>query len=317
MLDNLIFCLNATMPIFMMMVVGFILKKIRFVDDKSVSVMNKLVFKLFLPALLFVDLATQNFVDIWDGQFVFFCFAATVISIFLAALMAMFQKNKGDRGEFIQGSYRSAAATLGIAFMTNIYEDVAMLALMIIGSVPLYNTAAVIILALTSPDREKVKSKKELAISTVKSIVTNPIIVAVLGGLLWSVLGLPRPVIMFKSLTYLGNVASPLALIVLGACFEITDIREKFWPILAVNFNKLIFFCLMFLPVGIYFGYRNEKIVALLIMLGSATTSSSFIMAKNMGHEGKISSSVVMTTTFLSSFTLTVWLFILRTFGYI
>lgn len=317
MLDNLIFCLNATMPIFMMMVVGYILKKIKFVDDKSVSVMNKLVFKLFLPALLFEDLATQDFLSIWDGRFIGFCFIVTVISILAAFLMSLFQKNKYDRGEFIQASYRSAAATLGIAFMTNIYDDVAMLALMIIGSVPLYNSAAVVILSLTSPDKEKIKGKKELALNTIKGILTNPIILSIVAGLLWSVLKLPHPVIMFKSITYLGNVASPLALIVLGACFELTDIREKLWPIIMINFNKLILFCLVFLPVTVWLGYRNEGIVAVLIMLGSATTSSSFIMAKNMGHEGKISSSAVMTTTFLSSFTLTIWLFILRTLGYI
>lgn len=317
MLQNLIFCLNATMPIFIMMVVGYILKKIHFVDDKSVGVMNKLVFRVFLPALLFDNLTSQDFAGIWDTEFVVFCFVITIVSIFLAYLLSLLFKNKGDRGEIIQASYRSAAATLGIAFMSNIYDNVSMVALMIIGSVPLYNIAAVLILSISSPKREETQDKKKLLGKTLKGIVTNPIIIGVLAGLIWSVLRLPKPVIAFKAISYLGNVASPLALIVLGASFELSDVSRKKWAILVANVNKLILFAMMFLPIAIYLGFRDEKIVAILIMLGSATTSSSFIMARNMGHDGAISSGSVMTTTFLSSFTLTLWLFILKTLGYI
>ena len=317
MLQNLIFCLNATMPIFIMMVVGYILKKIHFVDDKSVGVMNKLVFRVFLPALLFDNLTSQDFAGIWDTEFVVFCFVITIVSIFLAYLISLLFKNKGDRGEIIQASYRSAAATLGIAFMSNIYDNVSMVALMIIGSVPLYNIAAVLILSISSPKHDETQDKKKLIGKTLKGIVTNPIIIGVLAGLIWSVLRIPKPVIAFKAISYLGNVASPLALIVLGASFELSDVSRKKWAILVANVNKLILFAMMFLPIAIYLGFRDEKIVAILIMLGSATTSSSFIMARNMGHDGAISSGSVMTTTFLSSFTLTLWLFILKTLGYI
>lgn len=314
-IDNLVFSLNATMPIFLMMVIGFFLKKIKWLDEKTTAVINKLVFKVFLPALLFMDLAKEDFAGIWDGGFVLFCLIATLISIVIAFGLSGFDKDKRDRGEFIQASYRSAAATLGIAFMTNVYDNVAMVALMIIGSVPIYNIVAVIVLSITSPD--SLKNGKVQIGKTAKNIVTNPIILGILVGLLWSVLKLPLPAILNRSVTYLGNVASPLALIGLGASFEFSGLKEKLGPIIMVNFNKLFLFCIMFLPVAIYFGYRDEKLVAALIMLGSATTSSSFIMAKNMGHRGVISSSAVMTTTLFSSFTLTFWLFVLRTFGYI
>lgn len=316
MLDNLIFSLNATMPIFMMMVAGFLLKKIGMIDERTNNVMNKLVFKVFLPALLFMDLACQDFVGLWDGTFVLFCAATTFISIIVAFLLSLALKDKDDKGEFIQASYRSAAATLGIAFMTNIYDNVAMVALMIIGSVPIYNIVAVIVLELTSPEKAGI-SRKKLLTKTLKSIATNPIILSIFAGLIWSVLRLPQPIILVKSLTYLGNVASPLALICLGAAFEFSELKQKLLPIIAINFNKLFLFCILFLPLAIYLGFRDEKLVAGLIMLGSATTSSSYIMAKNMGHKGIISSSAVMTTTLFSSFTLTFWLFVLRTMKYI
>ena len=315
-LTNLIFSLNATMPLFIMMVLGFWLKKINFLDEHSTKKINHLVFKVFLPALLFIDLAKEDFITIWDTKMVVFCFVVTVLSIGLAAVISLLSKNKSDRGEIIQAAYRSGAATLGIAFMTNIYDDASMVALMIIGSVPLYNVAAVVILYLTSPENAH-HSKNELIKKTAKNVVTNPIIVGIVLGILWSVCKIPQPVIFSKSVTYLGNLASPLALIGLGASFEFCDVKEKWKETVGVTCSKLILWCIIFLPIAISMGFCNEKLVAILVMLGSATTSSCFIMARNMGHEGKISSCSVMATTLFSSFTLTLWLFILKSLQYI
>lgn len=320
MLNNLVFSLNATMPIFLMMVVGYILKKIKMLDERTTGVINKLVFRLFLPALLFSDLVSQDFVSIWDGGFVLFCFLSTLISIAVSALLSKVFGDSRSRGEFIQASYRSAAATLGIAFMTNVYDNVSMVALMIIGCVPIYNIFAVLILSLTSPENEgndNALADKNIIIKTLKNIVTNPIIISIAAGAIWSLLKIPQPKILFRGIEYLANVASPLALIGLGASFEFKNVVDNLKSVVIVSFNKLVLFVIIFLPVCIFLGFRDEKIVAALIMLGSATTSSSFIMAKNMGHDGKLTSCVVMITTLLSSFTLTLWLFILKTIGVI
>lgn len=313
---NLLFSLNATMPIFFMMVLGFWLKKIKFLDENTTSKINQLVFKIFLPALLFIDLAEEDFTSIWDTKLVLFCFVVTVLCIAAAAVLSMLSRDKAERGEIIQAAYRSGAATLGIVFMTNIYDNASMVALMIIGSVPLYNVAAVVVLFLTSPQNLHT-SKAELWKKTAKNVITNPIIIGILLGLLWSVFKLPQPAMFTKTVSYLGNMASPLALIALGASFEFCDVKEKWKETLGVTCTKLLLWCMLFLPVAIYMGFRNEKLVAILVMLGSATTSSCFIMSKNMGHKGVISSCAVMVTTLLSSFTLTMWLFVLRMGEYI
>ena len=315
MLNNLIFSLNATMPIFLMMVVGYFLKRIKMLDEQSTPVINKIVFRVFLPALLFNDLVKQDFVSIWDGQFILFCLLSTFASILISALLARFFCKKAVVGEYIQGSFRSAAATLGIAFMTNVYDNVAMVALMIIGCVPIYNIFSVFLLSVTGPKDNEIS--ESIVLKTCKSIATNPIILSIFAGAVWSVLKLPQPKIIFRGIEYLANVASPLALIGLGASFEFKNLRDHLKPVLSVSFNKLILFVVLFMPVCIWLGFRDEKIVSALIMLGSATTSSSFIMAKNMGHDGKLSSCVVMVTTLLSSFTLTIWLFVLKSAGMI
>lgn len=312
MLDNIIFSLNATMPIFLMMVVGYILRTIGFLDEKTTNDLNRLVFRIFLPALLFLDMEKSDLRMIWDTKMVLFCFTVTLLSIFVSFLVSLINKDKCERGEIIQASFRSGAATLGIAFMTNIYDDATMIALMIVGSVPLYNVASVIILSLTSPENEKMKDKKAILKKTVKETVTNPIILSIIAGMIWSFYKLPDFVIMTKSIEYLGNMASPLALIALGATFEFGEAEEKKKQILGITLMKLFVFCIIFLPMAVSFGFKNEKLVAILIMLGSATTSSSFIMAKNLGHKGMITAGAVMITTLFSSFTLAFWLFVLR-----
>lgn len=317
MFQNLMFSLNATMPIFLLMVLGYVLREIGWLREPVVAAMNQLVFRVFLPALLAMDLVKQDFASIWDTQFVLFCFGATVLGILIAAGLALTNPAAEDRGEMIQAAYRSAAATLGIAYMTNIYDNAAMVSLMIIGAVPIYNIVAVLVLTVTSPENAKAKSRKRLVPRTVANTAKNPIILGIAVGLLWSVLSLPQPPILMKTLTSLGNVASPLALIGLGASFYFTDMKKKLVPVCTVVFCKLVLLCAVFLPAAVWLGFREEKLVAALIMLGSATTSSSFVMAQNMGHKGTVTSCAVMLSTLLSSFTLTLWLFALRSMGYI
>lgn len=315
--NDLIFSLNATIPIFIMMILGYVLKKIKLLDNATSKKINQFSFKILLPALLFMDLSTADFLSIWDTKYVLFCFVVTVLSILISLALSCFNRDKTERGEFIQASYRSSAAILGIAFVNNIYGNSTMASLMIIGTVPLYNIIAVIVLSITSPEKQKNISSKELFFKTFKDVVTNPIILGIAAGIIWSLLKIPQPVIMSKSISYLGNMASPLSLISLGALFNVSDAKTKFPISIFITFIKLILFCTIFLPVSIWLDFTGEKLISILVMLGSATTGSCFTMAKNMGHKGIVTSCSVMLTTLFSSLTLTFWLFLLKTLGYI
>lgn len=313
---NLSFSLNATIPVFFMMVFGWILQKIKILDEHTTQKINQFVFKILLPALLFMDLSTADFKSVWDTKFVAFCFIVTVCSILIASLLSLIHKDKSERGEIIQASYRSSAAILGIAFVNNIYGEATMAALMIVGTVPLYNIIAVIVLSITSPNKEN-SSPKKLFLHTLKDVLTNPIILGIAVGLIWSVLEIPQPKILSKSVSYLGTMATPLSLIALGASFKIHDAKGKLPVTISITGIKLVLFCALFLPLAIYMGFRGEKLIAVLVMLGSATTGSCFVMSRNMGHKGTITACSVMLTTLFSAFTLTIWLFILKSLNYI
>ncbi len=314
-MENLIFSLNATVPIFIMMVLGLVFRRLGWIDEVFASRMNKFVFLVPLPVLLFEDLATVDFTQVWNLKFVLFCFAATLVSIGLAAAVSFLWKDRTIQGEFIQASYRSSAALLGIAFIQNIYGNAGMAPLMIIGSVPLYNIMAVVVLSFFQPERKRLD--RELWLTTLKGIITNPIILGIAAGLLWSALKIPMPSILDKTVSSIGGMATPLGLMAMGATFDIKKAFARLKPAAAASVIKLAGFAAIFLPIAVMLGFREEELVAILIMLGSATTVSCFVMAKNMGHEGVLTSSVVMLTTMFSAFTLTGWLFILRSMGLI
>ncbi|MBR5468318.1 MAG: AEC family transporter [Firmicutes bacterium] len=314
-MENLTFALNSTMPVFLLMVCGVFFRKMGLIDEEFTKKANNFVFKVTLPCLMVKDLAQQDFVSVWDGKFVLFCFGATVISIFISAMLSFTLKDKGDRGEFIQASYRSSAAILGIAFIENIYGNVGMAPLMIIGSVPLYNAMAVVVLSFTKPGMEKMDSK--VIVKTLKGVVTNPIIIGIVIGLLWSLLDIPRPAIMFKTLNSIASLTTPLGILSMGAAFNFAAAGGKLKPAVAASFMKLICFAGIFLPLAVAFGFRTDKLVAILIMLSSPTTVSAYIMAKSMGHDGTLTANAVALTTLGCSITLTMWLFVLKSGGFI
>ena len=288
-------------------------RKLGWMDEVFAAKMNKFVFLVPLPVLLFEQLATVDFSEVWDIKFIIFCFVVTAISITISTLISLLWKDRSIKGEFIQATYRSSAALLGIAFIQNIYGTAGMAPLMIIGSVPLYNIMAVVVLSVFKPGNNSFD--KALVKKTLKGIATNPIIIGIVAGFVWSALKLSMPSILHKTVSSIGATATPMGLMSMGATFELRKATSKMKPTIVAVFMKLVGFCAVFLPVAAVLGFRNEELIAILVMLGSATTVSSFVMARSMGHEGTLSSGVIMMTTLLSAFTLTMWLDVLRSFG--
>lgn len=313
-MEHLIFSLNATIPIFLTMVLGYLFKQSRMVDDSFVKTLNKFNYKVTLPFMLFEDLSGVDFTLVWDVKYVLFCFGVSLISIVVIwVLSGLLLKEKELIGEFTQGCYRSSAAVLGLAFIQNIYGTSSMAPLMIIGTVPLYNVMAVILLSFTGPG-EHALNKESLKHSLI-DIAKNPILISILLGIIVSLLKLDFIPIVDKTIHNFSVMASPLALVGLGAGFEGRKAIKKLRPTAVCAVTKLLIIPALFLPLALHMGFTGEKLVAILIMLGTATTPSSYIMAKNMGHEGTLTSSTVVATTFFSSITLTFWMFILRYLG--
>lgn len=315
MLSNLYFCLNATVPIFLLMLLGMLFLRIGWFSDEFVTRMNGFVFRVCLPVLLFGSLGKQDFRSVWDGRYVLFCFLATAASILLVIGISFLLRDRSLQGEFIQASYRSSAAILGMQLVENIYGNAGMTPLMILGAVPLYNIMAVVILSFFQPVRRPMD--RRAVQQTIIGVLENPIIIGIVLGLLWSLSGLTMFPILDKTVDSLGRLATPLGVMALGASFDPHKAVSSLKAAGLSAFIKLIGLGLLFVPLGIMLGFRGEKLVALMIMCGSPTTVSCFVMARELGHDGTLTASCVMLTFFLSIFTLTGWLFVLKSMGLI
>ena len=316
-MENFIYSINVTMPIFLVMVIGYILKQIGMLNDNFVTVANKFNFKVTLPFMLFKDIAGVDIKAVFDIKYVLFCAIVSTICFWVVwGTAKLLVRDKTIRGAFVQSSFRGSAAVMGLAFIQNIYGSSAMGPLMIVSAVPLYNIFSVIVLTFEANDSTGIDKKAKIRQAGI-NICKNPIILSILAGLIVGLLGIQFPTLVNKTVSNVAQMATPLALITIGAGFEGRKALAKIAPTMAASMIKLVLQPLVFLPVAAWMGFSGEKMIAILIMLASPTTPSSYIMAKSMNNDEVLTASVIVTTTLMAAFTLTGWIFLLKTLGYI
>lgn len=316
-MQDFIFSINVTLPIFLVMVVGWGLKQIGMLDDHFVNVANKFNFRVTLPCMLFYDIATVDIRQVFDLKFVLFCALVSTVCFWgIWGLTKLLVKDHSIRGAFVQASFRSSAAVMGLAFISNIYGSSPMGPLMVIGAVPLYNVYSVIVLTFEAEGEDGKRDTAKIKQAFI-NIAKNPIILSILMGVVFAVLGVRLPVLATKTISSLAQLATPLALVVIGAGFEGRKAIAKIKPTIWAAAIKLVIQPLIFAPLAAAMGFTGEKMIAILIMLASPTTPSCFIMAKSMKNDSILTASVIVATTLFAAFTLTLWIYVLRVLGLI
>lgn len=317
MLENFIYSINVTIPIFLVMVLGYFLRRRGMLNDNFVNVANKFNFDVTLPFMVFRDISAVDIRAVFDLKYVLFCAIASSVCFWVIwGLTKIFLRDKSMRGAFVQASFRSSAAVMGLAFISNLYGPSAMGPLMIIGAVPLYNIYSVLVLTFEAEDNAENKGKEKIKEACL-NILKNPIIISIVLGLLVSLCQIKFPVLVNQTVDNVAKMATPLALITLGAGFEGKKALAKMKPTLAASFVKLIGQAAVFIPIAIALGFTGEKLIGIMVMLAAPATPSCYIMAKNMNNDGVLTASIIVTTTLLAAFTLTGWIFVLRSLGYI
>ena len=318
-MSDFIFSLNATVPVFLVIVLGFVLRKIGLLNEEFARVGDRLTFRVTLPVLLFTQLSTVDWSESFDLKFFLFCVIATCVSFgVIYGLSWLFTRDRATVGTYAMVSFRGSAAVLGIAFVSNIYDgSVGFAPLMIVAVVPFYNFFSVLALAISAKKEDNVRFS---ASSVAFEVVTNPLILAVVLAIPaahfhwaeYSAMAIP-----LKFLTSVGNMATPLALLVLGAGFEHKEAVSKARLALTASLTKLVLLPAALVPVAVWLGFRNEQLLAIAVMLASPTTVACYIMAKNMKNDAALASGTVLVATLLSPLSITALVFILRVLGYI
>lgn len=208
-MESFFYSVNATAPVFLVILLGYTLRRIGILDEHFVSVCNRFNFKITLPVMLFVQMTETSLRDNFSGGFVLLCAVITVLSavgIWIGA--RIFLKDRHMVGAFVQAGYRSSVAVLGMALVTNIYGSGAVVPMMMVGSVPLFNVFAVLILTLEGPTHEE-SSLKENLLKAGKDIVTNPILLAILLGMAASWFEIRFPLMLERGMGYVADMAMP------------------------------------------------------------------------------------------------------------
>lgn len=234
------------MPIFLVMVIGYILKQIGMLNDNFVTVANKFNFKVTLPFMLFKDIAGVDIKAVFDIKYVLFCAIVSTICFWVVwGTAKLLVRDKTIRGAFVQSSFRGSAAVMGLAFIQNIYGSSAMGPLMIVSAVPLYNIFSVIVLTFEANDSTGIDKKTKIRQAGI-NICKNPIILSILAGLIVGLLGIQFPTLVNKTVSNVAQMATPLALITIGAGFEGRKALAKIAPTMAASTIKLVLQPLVF-----------------------------------------------------------------------
>ena len=315
-MENFIFSLNVVAPLFILMAAGYIARITHFVSDDFLAQLNRFVFRFLLPIMLFQDIRFS-----YEGNFsntdliLASLIGITAVILVSFLIVPFFIKRKGERGSMIQGIYRSNFLIYGLPLATGMYGDKALASIsMLMGiMIPFYNVAAVIILSIYSEnDSHKISWKNIL-----KDIVTNPLIIGCFFGLLGGIFQVQFPAFIENPLAQLGKIGAPLALFVLGGEFKFNTLRNSFYKVIAATVCRLIIVPVICLYVFILIGFRDVDLAVLLSIFATPTAMASYIMAKNMGNDGDLSAQIVVLTTAFSSLTIFLFIYFLRSWGYL
>ena len=315
MLTNLIFSLNIVLPLFAVITFGAFLKHKGFIDTPFLNTGNKLVFLFGIPANVFISLYRVDITEVFNLAFITYAVGFTLFSFFAMWLFAhVFIKDKSIISAFVQGSFRGNYAILGVPLLVSILgaERAAPAALILAFVVPIYNIFSTVILAIYSPTVEKISVK-----SLLLAVAKNPIIIGVMLGVVASLSGIRLPVIAQSSVSLIAVLASPLALICLGGniTFKGFEVRFKFSVIATVM--KLLVLPIVCSVVGYALGFRGDELTVLMVMSGVPTAVAGYAMALQFGGDGYTAATIILLTTLLSAFTLTVFIYVFRTVGMI
>ena len=315
-MENFLLAFNVVFPIFLIMMLGVILKRKNMVDDKSLNVMNSLIFRLFMPTLLFFniyntgDLSTLSFNNL---KLLAYAFISILIVLFLAWLIYMPNvKDKKKLSVLIQGVYRGNFVLFGLAIADSLYgkENLGTVSLLTAIVIPTFNVIAVILLEYYSGNEVN-------KIKLIKQVFKNPLIIATLTAIVFLVLKINIPKPVYKAIGDISKIATPLAFLVLGAGLKFGNILKNFKYLISVNILRLIGNPLITVGLGKLLGFQGIELVALLSMSACPTAVASYTMAKEMNADGDLAGEIVATTSMLSIFTIFCWVLMLKNLEWI
>lgn len=312
-MESLRLSFEAIAPIFLLMLLGYALKRLNITDKKGFDTVNKFVFKAFLPVLLFYNIYKTEAVSVFDPKLIVF----TVIGVLCVFVLGYFavlvlSKENAKRGVMLQGFFRANFAILGIPLVEYICGEQAsgLASIMVAVVVPMFN-----ILAVVALERFRTESHSMNILHLLKGVIKNPLIIGCVIGIVFLALDIKLPSVLEESVSDVASVATPLSIIVLGAGFEFSSIKGYVREIAIVVSARLVIIPLIVISIAVWCGFSGEALACLLVTFGGPIAVSSFAMSQQMGGDEKLSAQVIVISSALCLVTLLLWIFALSSLG--
>ena len=302
-MQNLIFSIGLVAPVFLIVALGYFLKKLGMINDNFVTLSSKIVFTVSLPALIFIEILNVDIGKIFDLGAITFVYVGTLVAFSVAWFISGFLTEDGkDKAAFI------------LAIIVNFYgtESLGKASLILAFTIPLYNVLSVIALTVPLKKEKKADYKKILF-----EILKNPLIIAVISAVIFSSFKLKLPDVLFKTGTYLAELALPLALIGIGGFLSFKDIIPNHLLTTISTLLKLIIIPAAATFAAYALGFSGSDLGIIFILFACPTAIASFIMAEAMGVNSRLAGNILLLTTLASVVTITIGLFILKQNGLI
>jgi len=298
--------------------VGIVLRRYRFLDEGFIDKANSLVYYILLPALLFHEIGGTDFRQAFSGPLVVGGYAAT-LAIFLLALLVARAIGLGpsETGVFVQGSLRANLAYVGLPIVFNAVGPAGLRkAGIFLGLiVPLLNGLSIV--ALMAPHGAgKGEGTAKTASRIARQIATNPIILACLAGIAWSMLKLSLPGMVDRTFRILTPATLPLALLSLGGSFSFERARKGFAVASLAAFMKGVVVTGVGIALYRWMGVSGEDLRIGAIMLGCPSAVVTYVMAARLRGDTDLAGTIIIVSTVTSAVTITGWLFLIRLMGW-
>jgi len=295
----------------LLIVIGVFLKRGKVIGDGFQKSSSVICFKLGLPSLIFLKIAGLSFSGVFDTREILILAGLSILTMIIAMAVSLGFEDIRQKGSYVQGTFRGNVAIIGLALILNLYgEELAARGAMVVALLlPLLNIMSV--MALTLPQHGF--SRSGLLVS-LKSIATNPIILAVLAALLFSLFRIPVPAIPARLLKYLADLTLPLALINIGGSLTVHGLREKGKRALSSSLLKTVILPAIAILIFYNLGYEKEELGMIFLLMGSPAAISSHIMAESMDNDGDLAALIVMVSTALAALTTVVGISLINAF---
>ncbi len=310
-MNFLIETLNVTGPIFVIVLLGLILRRTGLITEAFLQVSSKLVFSICLPLLLFTTIVRLDVSETFSLKTVGFSLVATLLIFGLSWLSSLLTEPRIDRGVVTQGCFRSNLGVIGIALAANAYGDhgLAIASLLMAGLTITYNVLSVIVLSFYQSDQRPNAGQLLL------DVVRNPLIVAIVIAAVMASLSIPVPDILLSAGGYLGSMALPLALLGTGAGLSLKALRQSGSATLLVVAMKTMILPALVVGMALVAGFRGVELGVLFLLFVSPTATVSYAMVRAMGGNDVLTANLISATTLVSIATCSIGLILLKSFG--